>query len=77
LVENVTHIHAGGDELIEDGFDRGDDPAVFSFFEDLQVSNDRDALAQGFTSRLTFVNEEDSSLLFGECDRLAFSEMQF
>jgi hypothetical protein len=77
LVERVAHIHAGGDEFVQDWLDLGNDPAIFCFLEHTQASNHCDALADGFTSCLALIDEEDGVLLFGQRNGLAFSQVEF
>jgi hypothetical protein len=77
FVECLADIHARSDQLVEDRPDTGDDPAGLGFSEYPQTSHHRDALVKGFPSGFTLINEEDRSLLFGQRDRLAFSQMEF
>jgi hypothetical protein len=77
FVECLADIHASSDQFVEDRPDTGDDPTGLGFSEYLQTSHHSNALVKGFPSGFTLINEEDRSLLFGQRDRLAFSQMEF
>ena len=76
FVERLADIHASSDEFVEDRPDLGDDPTGLCFSEDPKTSHHRDALVKGFASGFTLINKERCSLLFGQRNGLAFSQME-
>jgi len=76
LIERVAHIHASGDEGIEDGFHLRDYPPISGFLEHAETSHHGDALALGFSSGFAFINEEGSLLFVGQRDGLALSKVE-
>jgi hypothetical protein len=75
-VEWLADIHAGRGQFIKKRPDMGDNPSSFCFAQDSQASHNGEALTKSFPSGLALIHEKDRFLLFGQCDGLAFSQME-